>query len=203
MIKKNAWLQRQHKDIYARQARQSDYRSRAVYKLIEIDNKYHLFVPGQTVIELGAAPGSWSQYVSKKISAQGRLIAIDILPIAPINDRVCFIQGDITQQIVYARCLKAINNKADIIISDMLPNLSGIAVRDQARSLHLSELTLDWAQTMLRRGGDMLIKVFMSQGLETYRQQLRKYFAKDILSKPKASRAESRECYILAKCFQS
>lgn len=199
---KKAWLERQRRDPYVKQARQANYRSRAVYKLIEIDNKDYLFRIGQTVIELGAAPGSWSQYVSNKIGSQGRLIAVDILPMEPIKN-VYFIEGDITEQAVYEKCLQAINNdKADIVISDMSPNLSGIGVSDQARSLHLAELSLNLAQTVLQQGGNMLIKTFVGPELSIYRQCLKKYFAEAILRKPKASRDSSCECYILARCFR-
>ncbi len=199
--KKN-WLARQQKDSYVKQAQQSHYRSRAVYKLIEIDERDHLFKQGQVVIDLGAAPGSWSQYVSEKIGHEGRLLAIDILPIEPI-DNTLIIEGDITEQSVYEECLQAMNNaRADLVISDMAPNLSGIRVADQARSLHLAELSFDLAKSVLKAGGDMLVKVFEGEGTDRYRHELKEHFGKIIVRKPKASRDDSREFYVLAKTFR-
>jgi 23S rRNA (uridine2552-2'-O)-methyltransferase len=198
----NTWLQRQRRDVYVKQAREAHYRSRAVYKLIEINRKVQLFKPGQKIIELGAAPGSWSQYISDRIGRQGKLIAVDILPIAPIN-RVCCIQGDITQNSVYEKCIQAMNNcKTDAIVSDMSPRLSGIIDRDQAGSLHLAELSFNLATSILKNGGDMLIKIFMGPDTDSYRKQLTDHFSRIKIHKPKASRAESRECYILARGFQ-
>ena len=199
---KKHWLTRQQKDPYVRQAQQSHYRSRAVYKLIEIDEKDHLFKQGQTIVDLGAAPGSWSQYVSEKIGNKGRLIAIDILPIQPI-DNTLFIKGDFTEQSVYEQCLQAIEStRADLVISDMAPNLSGIRAADQARSLCLAELSFDLAKTVLKKGGDMLVKVFEGEGTDTYRHDLKEHFAKIVVRKPKASRDDSREFYVLARTFR-
>ena len=199
--KKN-WLARQQKDPYVKQAQESHYRSRAVYKLIEIDERDHLFKQGQVVIDLGAAPGSWSQYVSEKIGHKGRLLAIDILPMEPI-DNTLFIEGDFTEQSVYEECLQAMNNaRADLVISDMAPNLSGIRVADQARALHLAELSFDLAKSVLKAGGDMLVKVFEGEGTDSYRHDLNEHFGKIIVRKPKASRDDSREFYVLAKTFR-
>jgi 23S rRNA (uridine2552-2'-O)-methyltransferase len=199
--KKN-WLARQQKDPYVKQAQQSHYRSRAVYKLIEIDDKDHLFKQGQTIIDLGAAPGSWSQYVSEKIGNKGRLIAIDILPMEPV-DNTLFIKGDFTEQSVYEQCLQAMeNSRADLVISDMAPNLSGIRAADQARSLYLAELSLELAKSVLKQGGDMLVKVFEGEGIDRYRHDLKEHFGKVIVRKPGASRDDSREFYVLAQCFR-
>jgi len=199
---KKHWLTRQQKDPYVRQAQQSHYRSRAVYKLIEIDEKDHLFKQGQTIVDLGAAPGSWSQYVSEKIGNKGRLIAIDILPIQPI-DNTLFIKGDFTEQSVYELCLQAIKStRADLVISDMAPNLSGIRAADQARSLCLAELSFDLAKNVLKKGGDMLVKVFEGEGTDTYRHGLNEHFEKTFVRKPKASRDDSREFYVLARTFR-
>lgn len=196
------WLIRQQKDPYVKQAQQSHYRSRAVYKLIEIDEKDHLFKQGQTIIDLGAAPGSWSQYVSKKIGKKGRLIAIDILPMDPIANTL-FIKGDFTEQPVVEQCLQAMNHgKADLVISDMAPNLSGIGATDQARSLNLAELSFDLAKSVLKQGGHMLVKLFEGQGTGVYRRELKEHFGKVIVRKPKASRDDSREFYILARTFR-
>ncbi len=198
---KNIWLNRQHKDPYVKQAQQSHYRSRAVYKLIEIDERDHLFKPGQTVMDLGAAPGSWSQYVSEKIGPQGRLIAIDILPMEPVVDTL-FIEGDFTEQAIYDECLQAMNNgKADLVISDMAPNLSGIRASDQARSIYLAELSYDLAKNVLKKDGMMLVKVFEGEGTDVYRHELKEHFGKVIVRKPKASRDDSREFYVLAQSF--
>lgn len=199
---KNNWLARQQKDPYVKQAQQSHYRSRAVYKLIEIDDRDHLFKQGQMVIDLGAAPGSWSQYVSEKIGSKGRLIAIDILPMEPVNNTL-FIEGDFTEQSVYDKCLQAMNNaKADLVISDMAPNLSGIRTADQARSLYLAELSFDLAKSVLKAGGDMLVKIFEGEGTDKYRHELKEHFEKIVVRKPKASRDDSREFYVLAKTFR-
>ena len=199
---KKHWLARQQKDPYVKQAQQSHYRSRAVYKLIEIDEKDHLFQQGQSVIDLGAAPGSWSQYVSKKIGHQGRLIAIDILPMDPVANTL-FIKGDFTDQPVVEQCLRAMNHgRADLVISDMSPNLSGIRATDQARSLNLAELTYDLAKSVLKQGGDMLVKLFEGEGTELYRRDLKEHFGKIIVRKPKASRGDSREFYVLARTFR-
>ena len=200
---KHNWRKQREKDIYFRQAKQSNYRSRAVYKLIEIDNKDHLFKPKQTVIDLGSTPGSWCQYVSKKISRSGVLVAIDILPMQAIEN-VSFIQGDFTVQTVSEQCIALLNNnKADIIISDMAPNLSGIKIRDQMHSLHLADQLLNFAQSILKQGGDLLIKVFSGEGTTEYQQRLKQYFSKNLIRKPKASMDNSCEFYILARNFQT
>jgi len=199
---KKHWLTRQQKDPYVKQAQLSHYRSRAVYKLIEIDDRDHLFQQGQSVIDLGAAPGSWSQYVSEKIGHHGRLIAIDILPMDPIVNTL-FIKGDFTEQPVVEECLQAMNHgKADLVISDMSPNLSGIRATDQARSLHLAELSFDLAKSVLKQGGDMLVKLFEGEGTDIYRHDLKEHFRKIIVRKPKASRDDSREFYVLARAFR-
>jgi len=196
------WLARHQKDPYVKQAQQSHYRSRAVYKLIEIDEKDRLFRQGQTIIDLGAAPGSWSQYVSEKIGHQGRLIAIDILPMDPIANTL-FIKGDFTEQPVVTQCLQAINHgKADLVISDMAPNLSGIRAMDQAHSLYLAELSFELAKSVLKQGGDMLVKLFEGEGTDRYRHELKEHFEKVIVRKPKASRDGSREFYVLARTFR-
>lgn len=201
--KKNNWHKRREKDVYFRQAKQSNYRSRAIYKLIEIDNKDGLFKPNQTVIDLGSAPGSWCQYVSQKISRSGKLIAIDILPMQKIEN-VSFIQGDFTVQAVFEQCIALLNGaKADIIISDVAPNLSGIKIHDQTRSLYLADQILDWVQALLKHDGDLLVKSFAGDGVAEYQQRLKQYFNRSVARKPKASRDSSREFYILARNFQT
>ena len=195
------WLQQQSKDLYVKKAQQSHYRTRAVYKLIEIDQKDQLISQGQTVVDLGAAPGSWSQYVSEQVGAQGKVIAIDILPIKPI-DNVLFLKGDFTEQIVYDQCLKLLQGRnVDLVISDMAPNLSGIKSRDQARSMMLAELTSEFACKVLKPGGSMLTKVFQGEGVDIFRKDLKEHFQKIVTRKPAASRGHSREFYVLARTF--
>ena len=196
------WLQRQKKDPYVKQAQQSEYRSRAVYKLKEIDEKDHLFRKGQTVIDLGAAPGSWSQYVARRVGPQGKVIAIDILPLDSI-DNVLFIKGDFTEQAIYEQCLYSLDGQnADLVISDMAPNISGIKSSDQARSMHLAETARDLACQVLRPGGDVLIKIFEGEGVTEFRQGLKEHFRQILTRKPRASRDSSREFYILARTFR-
>jgi len=196
------WLQRQKKDPYVKQAQQSEYRSRAVYKLEEIDKKDHLFRKGQTIIDLGAAPGSWSQYVAHRVGSQGKVIAIDILAVEEIVN-VLFIKGDFTEQAIYEQCLQSLNgNKADLVISDMAPNISGIKSSDQARSMALAELALELACQVLKPGGDLLVKIFEGEGVAEFRQELKEHFQQVMTRKPKASRDNSREFYILARTFR-
>jgi len=196
------WLQRQKDDPYVKKARRSHYRSRAAYKLAEIDKKDHLFRPGQTVIDLGAAPGSWSQYAAGRIGDRGRVIAIDILPLDPI-DNVLFIQGDFTEQAVYEDCLARLDGRrCDLVISDLAPNLSGIRATDQAAGLYLAELARDLALEVLKPGGHLLVKVFQGEGIDVFRHSLREHFAKIVTRKPDASRDNSREFYVLARSYR-
>ena len=196
------WLQRQKRDPYVQQARQSHYRSRAVYKLMEIDKKDKLLHRGQTVIDLGAAPGSWSQYAAEKVSTTGKVIAVDILPMEPI-DNVQFIEGDFTGQETFEKCLQGIEKqKADLVFSYMAPNLSGIKATDQARSLYLAELARDLACQVLRPGGDLLVKIFQGSDTDRFRLELKEHFARILTRKPVASRNSSREFYLLARTFR-
>ena len=196
------WLQRQQRDLYVRQAQQSHYRSRAVYKLIEIDQRDRLFRKGQTVIDLGAAPGSWSQYASEQVGSQGRVVAVDILAMVPVTN-VLFIQGDFIEQAVYDQCLRALNGRnADLVISDLAPNISGVRSTDQARSMALANLVKELAYQVLRPGGDMLIKIFQGEGVADLRRDLQEHFHKVMTRKPGASRNSSREFYILARTYE-
>ena len=196
------WLQAQQRDPYVKQARQSDYRSRAVYKLEEIDQRYRLFRTGQVVVDLGAAPGSWSQYASRHKGAEGSIVAVDILPMEPI-DGVEFIQGDFTETDVFEKCLESLHGaRVDLVISDMAPNLTGIKSTDQARSMYLVELVLDFARQVLKPGGTMLVKLFQGEGTDTFRKELSKEFQKVTACKPKASRDNSREFYVLAQVYK-
>jgi 23S rRNA (uridine2552-2'-O)-methyltransferase len=193
------WLERQNRDPYVKQARNSSYRSRAVYKLQEIDQRDRLFRPGQLVVDLGSAPGSWSQYAAEKVSPAGKVIALDILAMPPING-VEFIQGDFTEQSVFDQCLACLNGKkADLVISDMAPNLTGIRDTDQARSMYLAELALDFAAAVLDPRGNLLIKVFEGAGMEQFKRALNEQFQRVSVRKPDASRSGSREFYILAR----
>ncbi|HKK16713.1 MAG TPA: RlmE family RNA methyltransferase [Gammaproteobacteria bacterium] len=198
----NRWLQRQHSDPFVRQARKSEYRSRAIFKLMEIDRRDHLFQPGHKVIDLGAAPGGWSQYVAGMVGKQGKVIALDILEMQPL-DNVFFIQGDFSEQSTSMRCLEALGgDKADLVISDMSPNITGIKVTDQARSLYLAELALEFAVRVLRQDGALLIKLFQGEGVDEFRASLKEHFSKIVTRKPNASRDDSREFYLLARAFR-
>jgi 23S rRNA (uridine2552-2'-O)-methyltransferase len=193
------WLERQNRDPYVKQARSSSFRSRAVYKLQEIDQRDHLLHPGQRVVDLGSAPGSWSQYAAAKVVPGGQVIALDILDMPPIAG-VEFIQGDFTEQSVFEQCLASLGgNKADLVMSDMAPNLTGIRDTDQARSMYLAELALDFATQVLGPRGDFFIKVFEGAGMEAYKRALNQQFQRVIIRKPDASRSGSREFYILAR----
>ncbi len=196
------WVQKQNNDPYVKQARESHYRSRAVYKLQEIDKKDGLIKPNYCVVDLGSAPGSWSQYVSERIGANGRVIAVDILPMEPIEG-VLFTQGDFTDETVEKAFLHQIGEKgADLVISDMAPNLSGIRDSDQARSMAMAELIYDFCHQALKPGGDLLIKLFEGSGTSEYRQLLKQHFDKVMTRKPGASRDKSREFYILARSYR-
>jgi len=192
------WLERQNRDPYVKQARNSSYRSRAVYKLQQIDQRDRLFHPGQLVVDLGAAPGSWSQYVAEKVRPSGRVVAMDILDMPPING-VEFIQGDFTEQNVFEQCLQVLGDqKADLVISDLAPNLTGIRDTDQARSMYLAELVLDFATRVLTPRGSLLLKVFEGAGIDQYKRSLNEQFQRVSTRKPDASRSGSREFYLLA-----
>ena len=196
------WVQKQNNDPYVKQARESHYRSRAIYKLQEINEKDDLIKPGYCVVDLGSAPGSWSQYAAEKIGAKGRVVAVDILPMDPIKD-VVFTQGDFTENEVEQAFLEQVGNqKADLVISDMAPNLTGIRVTDQAKSMAMAELVHDFALKVLKPGGDLLIKVFEGAGTNEFRQLLREHFSKVMTRKPGASRDKSREFYILARSYK-
>jgi 23S rRNA (uridine2552-2'-O)-methyltransferase len=183
-------------------AQKDGYRSRASYKLLEIQEKDRLIRPGMTVIDLGAAPGGWSQVTSRLIGGQGRLIASDILEMDSIPD-VTFIQGDFTEDAVLAQILEAVGNtQVDLVISDMAPNMSGLAAVDMPRAMFLCELALDLAGRVLRPGGDFLVKVFQGDGFDEFHKSVRKVFDKVQMRKPAASRDRSREQYLLGRGFR-
>lgn len=193
------WLREHFSDPYVKQAQQEGYRSRAVYKLRELQERDHLFKPGMIVIDLGAAPGSWSQSVVNWVGKKGRVIALDSLPMDVISG-VEFIQGDFTDETVLLELMQRIGDaKADWVISDMAPNMSGIDSVDQPRSMALAELAFDFAKQVLHDQGGLLIKVFQGVGFDEFLQELRQHFKKVSIRKPKASRDRSKEVYLLAR----
>jgi 23S rRNA (uridine2552-2'-O)-methyltransferase len=194
-----SWLHEHFSDPYVKMAQQAGLRSRAVYKLQEIHERDKLFKPGMTVIDLGAAPGGWSELVVKLVGKQGRLIALDILPMEPIPG-VEFIQGDFREDELLQNVLQRIDGtKVDWVISDMAPNFSGIDSVDLPRVIALAELALDFALRVLQAQGGLLIKVFQGEGFDAFLAEVRRSFKKVVVRKPKASRSRSNEVYILAK----
>lgn len=192
------WLKRHVNDPYVKQAQKDGYRSRASYKLLEVQEKYKLIRPGMSVVDLGAAPGGWSQVTSRLIGGQGRLIASDILEMDSIPD-VTFIQGDFTEDAVLARILEAVgNSQVDLVISDMAPNMSGTPEVDMPKAMFLCELALDLAERILKPGGNFVIKIFQGEGFDVYLKDARKKFDKIQMIKPDSSRGSSREQYMLA-----
>lgn len=197
-----AWLQRHFKDPYVKQAQRDGVRSRAVYKLSEVDQRDKLLRPGMVVLDLGAAPGGWSEYASKRVIPGGRLIALDILPMEPISG-VEFVQGDFAEQPVLDSIMERLNGApVDLVMSDMAPNMTGIVSADQARIIYLAELALELSAKTLRPGGTLLVKVFQGVGFKSLHQALVQSFGSVVTRKPKASRTESREMYLLAKGFK-
>lgn len=196
------WLKEHFDDPFVKQAQKDGYRSRASYKLLEIQEKDHILKNGMTVIDLGAAPGGWSQVVSRIIGEHGRLIASDILSMDSIAD-VTFIQGDFTDDKVFETLLETINQQpVDLVISDMAPNMSGMRSVDQTKAMLLCELALDMALKVLKPGGYFLIKIFQGEGFDAYLQMVRQSFDKVQIRKPNSSRDRSREQYLLAKGFK-
>jgi 23S rRNA (uridine2552-2'-O)-methyltransferase len=194
-----AWMREHINDPYVQKAKAEGYRSRAAYKLLELDKKDRLLAPGRLVVDLGAAPGSWSQVVVAKLGARGRVVAVDILPMEPLPG-VHFIQGDFREQEVLDALLLALGrSKADLVISDLAPNISGIAVSDQARAMHLAELALEFARQCLKPGGSLVVKVFQGAGFTEFLGAMRKAFATVGSRKPEASRGRSSEMYLLGK----
>ncbi len=195
------WLERQHSDPYVQQAKALGYRSRAAYKLQEIQEKDKIFAKGMTVVDLGAAPGGWSQMAVKYIGQTGSVYALDILPMEPING-VDIVIGDFQlREVIEELITKLKGNTVDLVISDIAPNISGIAAVDQARSLQLAEGVFSFVERVLVKDGVLLIKLFQGAGSEEYIASLKGRFNQVVIRKPKASRAESREVYVLAKGF--
>ena len=193
------WLNEHHKDDFVRKSKLESYRSRAVYKLAEIDQRDRLITPAMSVVELGAAPGGWTQYVAEKLSAKGSLVASDILPMDSVPD-CTIITGDFTEIETLNQIREALQGKpADLVLSDMAPNFSGQPAVDQPRSIYLAELALDMCNELLAPGGSFLVKTFHGAGFEEFNRQVRAAFAEVRSRKPEASRARSREVYILAR----
>lgn len=198
MASSKSWKSRQQSDPYVKRAHEAGYRSRAAFKLIELDDKDRLFRPGQRVVDLGAAPGGWSQVARARIGPGGVVIALDLLPIAPLEG-VTLIQGDFREDQPLAALEAALaDHRADLVLSDMAPNISGIAPADQARSMHLAELALAFAADWLEPSGTLVVKLFQGEGFESLVADLRARFRRVKLRKPPASRRESREVYAVA-----
>lgn len=196
------WMDEHVSDPYVKKAQADGYRSRASYKLIEINNKDKLFKSGDLVMDLGAAPGGWSQVIAPVIGDSGQLIASDILPMDSIIG-AHFIQGDFTEESVYDQILEALDNKkVDVVVSDMAPNLSGVKTTDQYSSIYLVELALDMARNVLKPNGSFCAKVFQGVGYEAYVKDVRTSFNKVVIRKPEASRPRSREVYVVGKGFK-
>ena len=196
------WLREHHQDPYVNQSREEGYRSRASYKLIEIDRKDGLFKRGQTVVDLGAAPGGWSQVAAEKVGPGGTVLASDILPMDPIPD-VTFVQGDFTEQAVLDELLEKLDGRpVDLVISDMAPNMSGVAAIDIPSAMHLVELGLEMAREVLRPGGAFVTKVFQGEGFDTLLRSMKTDFRRVASRKPDASRARSREQYQVCTGFR-
>jgi len=197
-----SWRQRQEKDPYVQMARRDGWRSRAVYKLQQIIEKEPIIRPGMVCVDLGAAPGSWSQYIVRRLQERVRLIAIDILPMDALP-AVEFIQGDFTEDEVLRLLLAKLEDMpADLVMSDLAPNISGNKAVDQPKSMVLAELALDLAKKSLKRRGNFICKLFQGQGADAYIAEVRKSFAKVRVMKPKASRPGSSEVYLVARNYQ-
>ena len=195
------WRQRQHTDLYVQRAARERWRSRAVFKLEQIQAKERVLKPGFCCVDLGASPGGWSQFAAKLVGPAGRVLAVDLLPMAPI-DGVEFIEGDFTAAETLARVTQALRStQADIVMSDMAPNISGSRSVDQPRAIRLAEEALEFCGTALRPGGSFLVKLFQGEGFEAFVREVRSKFGKVRLIKPKASRPESREIYLLARNY--
>ena len=196
------WLAEHFSDTYVKRAQAAGFRSRAVFKLEEIQERDRLLKQGMTVIDLGAAPGGWSQFVAKTLNGKGRVIALDVLPMDALEG-VEFIQGDFTTEEALAALRQRLDGgHADLVLSDIAPNMSGVGDVDQARVMHLADLTLDFACETLKPGGGFLVKVFQGQGFQEYMRRLRDNFGKVASRKPKSSRSRSSEVYLLARNYR-
>ena len=196
------WMKEHFDDPYVKQSQKDGYRSRAVYKLEELDKKYRLIKPGCTIVDLGAAPGGWSQYAAYKVGNKGKIFALDILPMDALPD-VSFIQGDFREEQVLNELMGLIGEqKATLVLSDMAPNMSGMDAIDQPKAMYLAELALELARDVLSKGGNYVVKVFQGEGFDEYIGQCRDSFTKVMIRKPDASRARSREVYVVGQGYK-
>jgi 23S rRNA (uridine2552-2'-O)-methyltransferase len=196
------WLNEHVNDPYVKQAQKDGYRSRSSYKLIQLNEKDKLIRPGMLIVDLGSAPGGWSQVAGRLIGDKGRVVATDILPMDPLQ-HVEFIQGDFTDGAILNQVLALLaGNRPDLVLSDIAPNISGVDSADQASSMYLVELALDFVRRALRPKGDFVVKVFQGAGSDAYLKDLRTSFEKVSVRKPAASRPRSREVYVVAKGFR-
>jgi 23S rRNA (uridine2552-2'-O)-methyltransferase len=196
------WLQEHVNDTYVKQAQRDGYRSRASYKLLQLDEKDRLLRPGMLVVDLGSAPGGWSQVAARLLGEKGRVVATDILPMDPVPN-VEFIQGDFTEEAVLEQVLEALGaRKPDLVLCDIAPNISGVDSADQASSMYLVELALDFVRQALKPRGDFVVKVFQGAGSDAYLKEVRASFEKVLVRKPAASRSRSREVYLVARGFK-
>ena len=196
------WLHEHFNDPYVKKAQAQGYRSRAVFKLLEIQQKDRLLKPGMVVVDLGAAPGGWSQVAAEVVGERGLVIASDILPMDPVSG-VTFIQGDFHEEPVFNAILATLGERrADLVISDMAPNMSGERSVDQPRAMYLAELALDLSRRVLKPGGSLLVKVFQGEGIDAFRDEMKQSFRQLQVRKPDASRARSAEVYLLGREFE-
>lgn len=202
MIQSKRWIERHLSDPYVKKANQEGYPSRAAYKLLEMQEKDRFITPGMNIVDLGAAPGGWSMVAKQLVGRKGQVFALDCLPMKPIEG-VCFIQGDFNDADVLAELLTRIDElPIDVVMSDMAPNITGMNIIDQPRSIHLVELALESAKQILKPGGTFLAKVFQGPDIDKLIAEIKKQFRQVKIRKPKASRSKSREVYVLARGFR-
>jgi 23S rRNA (uridine2552-2'-O)-methyltransferase len=196
------WLAEHFSDPYVKRAQQEGWRSRAVFKLEEIQRRDHLLKPGMTVVDLGAAPGGWSQYAAKVLGGRGRIVALDILPMEPLAG-VDFIQADFGDEAGLETLRQRLaGEKADLVLSDIAPNITGVEDVDLPRAMYMAELVLAFTRETLKPGGKLLVKVFQGQGFPEYLRELKVSFENVASRKPKSSRSRSREMYLLARNYR-
>lgn len=193
------WLREHFNDPFVKQAQRQGYRSRAVFKLQEIDGKDRLLRPGMVVVDLGAAPGGWSQYAAEKVGSKGHVVALDILPMDALAD-ITVLQADFTEDEALRQLQQTLGGRpVDLVLSDMAPNISGMKAVDQPRAMYLVELALEFAREVLKPGGDFLVKTFQGEGFDPFLKAMRGEFDRVVSRKPEASRGRSREIYLLAR----
>lgn len=197
------WLSEHFRDEYVKQAHAEGYRSRAVFKLMEIQERDRLLRPGMRVLDLGSAPGGWSQYAAGRVGRQGKVYALDVLPMEAIPG-VEFVQGDFCEQTVWQELTRRLaGQKVDVVLSDMAPNMSGTRAIDQPRAIYFAELALETAKQVLAEGGALLVKMFQGAGFDEFKRECGQFFDKVQIRKPKASKSRSREVYLLAQGFKA